>query len=210
MVFISQGLFLFKDKEYQTNSYLLTDNLGNLVVIDPTINNVDSILEPIGEEENIKAVVLTDEYLPEYSGILKIYKTYKNIKIYINAKARDNLIGFLTELDSSINWNEIVLDLDKRVEIDEITLNVINTPGVSNGAVCLRYKTFYLTGMTLLSNKMPDLTMSGVDKEELKQTLLNLENLLQPTYFICPREGNVERYKQVQKINLELNNFLRG
>ena len=210
MVFISQGLFLFNDKEYKTNSYLLTDNLGNLVIVDPTINNVHEILEPISEEETVKAILLTDEYLPEYSGIVELVEKYNDIQIYINENAKLNLVNFLNEINNQIDWNSKIIDLPRRLEINEITLNIIPTPGISKGASCFRYKTFYLTGMTLLTHKMPDLSISDIDKHELKITLNNLQQILQPTYFVCPREGNVERFKQVQKSNLELNEFLRG
>lgn len=210
MVFISTGILLFNDKNYGTNSYLLTDHDGNLVVIDPTLATVNEILKPLENEdddERVKAVILTSQYLLDYDGISLLINKYPNLDIYINSKDYQGLVDEFKNNNIPI---ENIKELPDRIEIDGLILNVIKTPGITPGSVCVRYKKFLLTGDTLLTESMYDITIPDVDVVALKNSINNLINSLEPDYFICPKVGNVTRLKFLLKQNKALEKFIKG
>ncbi|GAA5414941.1 MBL fold metallo-hydrolase [Ureaplasma ceti] len=209
MVYVAMGFFLFNDKNYRTNSYLLTDHNGNLVIVDPTLNTVNEMLEPLDNEdsETVLAILLTSQYLPEYDGISLLTQKYPNIDIYVGEQ---DLEGLRSELESNNIPTTNLKVLPDRIEIGELIFNNLATPGISPGSVCIRYKKFLMTGDTLLDKDMFDLTVAGVDPVALKHSLEYIQTKIQPDYFICPKTGNINRFNLVLRHNQVLNEFLKN
>lgn len=200
MVFISRGIFLFEDQQQKCNSYLLTDALGNLVVVDPTVKTLQDIKQPLADkedEEQIVAFIFTSVATFNLEAIKNVAENAEHLDIYMDAK---DLQFIKRETREELELNGVkFIELTDHLEIHEIVLNVWKMPGITPGAVCLKYKNFFLTG---LASALPEdeskyyVNTTWLKEKTWAESLQAFTNKMQPTYFICPYYGPVVRYKQ--------------
>lgn len=200
MVFISRGIFLFADEQNKCNSYLLTDALGNLVIVDPTEATVKQIVQPLSDkedEEQLVALIFTSVTTFNLAAIK--YATEKNEHLDVYMGASDlNFVKKETKEELALN-GVTLKELEDHLEIHEIVLNIWRMPGISPGAVCLKYKNFFMTGV---ATAVPEdasqycVNTTWLHEKEWAESLKKFTDKMQPTYFICPYYGPVVRYKQ--------------
>lgn len=212
MVNISQGIILFKDSEFKTNSYLIIDPDSKMVIIDPSLKNAQDILKPlignINDDFNqIEAIFLTSDELYDLDGINYIAEYFPNVKIYVEKHGLENIIE-RAETYNNIKEKNIV-EMPDRIQIGSIILNVLKTPGLNKSSVTIRYKEIAFTGYTLMSEGIYDLTISDVDKEEWLISLEKIKSVLTENYMICPIEGSIQKFDWILKNNEKLNTFLK-
>lgn len=147
-----------------TNTYIIKSGAGNCVVVDPgpTIEqHVEAIIDACGGEAAIKMIAVTHMH-PDHSPAAMLLKQRTEAALYS---------GFIIEdqfQDSSF-VAEHVLEHDQLIELDDIRLRCLYTPGHVDNHFCFLY--------------------------ENEQTLMTGDHMMQgSTVVIIPPQGNMNKY----------------
>ena len=162
---------------YETNCYILRsdDTSGDCVVIDTGLR-AEKIVEFLRENKlNPAAVILTHGHIDHIRGLALLRAEYPQMKVYIHetdsvmlAEPKKNLSGELGPGFTTEAADFLVNDGDL-IELAQIKLRVIHTPGHTPGGICLysaeEKKVF--TGDTLFAGSVGRTDFYGGDGEQL-------------------------------------------
>ena len=140
---------------YGANSYILTClNTKEAVVVDPGGESEDTI--KVIEEENLdlKYIILTHGHGDHIGGVLDLKEKY-GAPILIHELDEELINDSEKNLSVALPMKEISFKSDKNLKDGEIVsfgnveLEVLHTPGHSQGCICLKSGKDILTGDTL-------------------------------------------------------------
>jgi len=193
----------FKNSGHFTNAYILKDKKTNeCLVVDPAFNAkyISECIEKIAG--NLIAIYLTHCHGDHTAALedLCFMNKNKEIKIYIHENDKYGILDedknckyILTEpnfcdleIDNVIN----VKDGDK-LEIGDVILEVIHTPGHTDGCSILYEESgnILITGDTLFSDCYGRTDLNSGSINDMKQSLLNIFNRFYDTTMIFPGHG---------------------
>jgi len=167
--------------QLQTNTYCLISSQNNCYLIDPADDFVFLSDYVINHGLNIKGIILTHGHFDHCLAAV----THKHIfKIPILANEKD--LFLLKKIHTSSHyWTQteypilpiIKLDIDLQqrntINLDDIVIKVINTPGHTPGSVCLYIpqSKIVFSGDTLFKNAIGRTDFIYSDKNLLKKSL---------------------------------------
>ena len=134
--------------EFSSNSYIVSDNSGNCVVIDPGSTS-DRIIEYIKSNcKSCKAIFLTHGHWDHIRGVKKILNFDQSIKVYVNQEdqvmlenSRLNCSIVIDRNSGTINSETIFYENDDILNISEsLIFKIIETPFHTKGSVCILFK----------------------------------------------------------------------
>lgn len=128
--------------DYQVNTYLLSDEDGNCVIVDPGYE-AERILRT-ADGLTIRAIFLTHGHF-DHVGAVRPIALETGCKVYIHAGEAALPLMMTREC---IHYTDIYEDGDV-IEIGSMRFTILHTPGHSPGSVCLRSENVLFSGDTL-------------------------------------------------------------
>lgn len=168
--------------EYQVNCYLVSDDGGNGVIIDPGYE-AERILGAVKENAlNVKAIFLTHGHF-DHIGAVKPLALALGCPVYVHPK-EVTLPPYLTQ---GLLYHTHEYGQGDEISVGELTFRVLETPGHTNGSVCLRCGDCLFTGDTLFAGSCgrTDLGGSMLDMLASLKALADLEG----NYTVLPGHG---------------------
>jgi len=135
--------------DYQTNCYILRSGPATkqCLIIDTGLEAETLIDFLQADELNPAAVVLTHGHADHICGITLLRKNYPEIKVYIHkldaemlTDARSNLSVLAGKVFNDKKPADVLLEEPEVIELAGIKLDVLHTPGHTQGGICLYSK----------------------------------------------------------------------
>ncbi|MBP3399545.1 MAG: MBL fold metallo-hydrolase [Erysipelotrichaceae bacterium] len=171
----------------QTNCYLLKED-GHVLIIDPasSTNRIMSFLE---ENEEVDGILLTHGHF-DHIGAADMLRKKLHCPIYIHSfdkrLATDVSIDrFGTDIVVKSPLNEYQCG---KMKIGSFELEILHTPGHTDGSVCIGYKNHLFTGDTLFQCSVGRCDLFSGSDSKLKQSLRLLAQK-HPDTLIYPGHG---------------------
>ena len=167
---------------YQVNTYLLFNDAGEALVIDPGYE-ADAILDAL-EGKTLKAIVLTHGHF-DHVGAVKELVAETGCEVYIHA-AEATLPPMMTA--GELYYTRTYAEGDTVTPISGVELKVLHTPGHTPGSVCLLWGDQMFSGDTLFEGSCGRVDFPGGDPQEMLKSLRRLASL-QAEYQVHPGHG---------------------
>lgn len=174
--------------ELETNCYLVSSESGEGIVIDPA-DDADTILAAAEKESvtAIKAVVLTHAHFDHMLAAEAVCAA-TNASLYVGfgdkealSNPKHNLsIWFSSDCSLSIPDENFLREGDV-IAFGEETLSVMETPGHTQGCICLYAEGVLFSGDTLFRNSIGRLNFPGGDAQAMGESLARLMTLPKDT-----------------------------
>ncbi len=142
--------------DYQVNCYLLSDDGGRAVIIDPGYE-AERILRAVKEEAlEVKAIFLTHGHF-DHIGAVKPLAQALGCPVYLHPK-EVTLPPYLTQ--GLLYYTEEYGQGDE-ITVGDLTFRVLETPGHTAGSVCLLCEDCLFTGDTLFAGSCGRTDLGG-------------------------------------------------
>ena len=172
-----------------TNGYLISDQHGNAIFIDPAAET-SIVLDWIrGNKLELKAVLLTHGHVDHTAGLEDVsFSDLVNGEIYINATDSNMVLKPQKEIAQMLGFSFDGISSCKNIEDGEelsfgdIIVKVIATPGHTEGSVCLLIREreeipALFSGDTLFAGSVGRTDLPGGDFSALERSLVKLASL---------------------------------
>lgn len=174
-------------EEQYSNTYLV-GNEKEFVIIDPSVDirNILYIIRKRFSKSKLLGIILTHGHYDHFVSIEEVQKNF-NVPVYISREDLPKLTnlnlscGFFFGITSLPKIDNILI-LPQELKLGTLEFKIINTPGHTNGSVCLKIEDALFTGDTLFND--------GVGRTDL------------PT-------GNVNKLNESLKLLMKLNDDLK-
>lgn len=139
---------------YGANSYILSDETKECIVVDPGGESEDTIAVIENEGLVLKFIVLTHGHGDHIGGVLDLKEKY-GVPVYVHEAEEEIINDAEKNLSALLPMKEVAFESDKQLKDGDILefgnqeIDVIHTPGHSPGCICLKIKGDILTGDTL-------------------------------------------------------------
>ncbi len=179
----------------QTNCYLVFDDAGTAVVIDPA-EEAEKILTAAQQNgAAIAAILLTHGHF-DHVGAVRAVAEATHCPVWMHEKE-------LT-LPTSITAGELyytdTYDEGDIVRVGKLSFSVLHTPGHTPGSVCLRCENALFSGDTLFEGSCGRVDFPGGSGREMRLSLRRLSELPE-TLDVYPGHGGATTIGQEKKFN---------
>lgn len=181
----------------ETNCYVVWSSKKNAVIIDPgdDINEISNCIKDFNLK--IKYIVLTHGHW-DHIGAVRSLAIDNNCEVLIH------------ENDSSMLTTENHLDIrfvheGEMIVVDETEIEVIHTPGHTEGSICLKLNTNLFTGDTLFCGSIGRTDLPGGSMDKIMESLRKIVNFSEEI-TVYPGHGPIT-YLNVEK---KSNPYIRG
>lgn len=192
--------------KWAENCYIISAN-NKALIIDPG-GNVDIISNYLNDNKfRLCAIINTHAHFDHVVSVSDIKKTYQS-PFYLHSKDERllksaNLYMNLFEGESKIGIPSVDFYLDKitiPLLIEDFEIDVLFTPGHTEGSVCFLIGNNLFTGDTLLNGTIGRIDLPGANKEKLKQSL-TLISKLNSDLVLYPGHGEVTTLDKELSLN---------
>jgi glyoxylase-like metal-dependent hydrolase (beta-lactamase superfamily II) len=165
--------------KFQTNCYLFISG-KEMAVIDPggEPRKILAEMEKTGTEAKY---IINTHYHFDHMLANKEIEEVTGAKVLVHENEK-NFIAF--EPDHFLKDGEII-------KIGAESLEVIHTPGHSQGSICLLGKGFIFSGDTLFNGSYGRVDFPGGSAEDIAKSLEKLAEIITPGMKVCPGHGQV-------------------
>tara|TARA_B110001454_G_C12649637_1_gene404860 strand:- start:68 stop:709 length:642 start_codon:yes stop_codon:yes gene_type:complete len=203
----------FTFNPFSENTYIVSDNLNNSVVIDPGCYHKaeQKELESYIVKNNLKlkSILHTHSHLDHMFGTAYLADKY-NIDLWINKEDLDTYKSYEKvcevygiPITFSPNPSPNYLELDKLVHIDGIKFKILFVPGHSPGHVAFysQENNFLINGDCLFENSIGRTDLPGGNHQQLINSIKNeIFQLPEETLVYCGH-GNETTIKKEKSFN---------
>jgi hydroxyacylglutathione hydrolase len=187
----------FVNVQYNSNTYLITNDLQDPSCYLIDIGNAQDVLNALKKHQYIKAIFLTHAHYDHIAGVNEIASTFPNCKIYGSAYTIEALADSKINL-SFYHWtpviyngnNTIILEDEETLELfDTVALKVIATPGHNAGSFTFKIGQAIFTGDSLIP-QIPVVTkLKSGNKFQAEQSISRIRSRCMPFDLIYPGHG---------------------
>ena len=197
---------------FQENTYILYDQTGEAVIIDPgcyTQSDIDEVKWFVDSNQLVvKYLILTHGHIDHILGIESLKELYK-VKCFAHA---DDLplieispkhgLMFGISLEKAPEIDGFLQDGDT-ISFGKSIIEVIHTPGHSKGGVCffLRKEKILFSGDTLFNGSIGRTDLMGGSFETLIESIINKIFQLGDDVIVYPGRGNSTTIEYERKNN---------
>jgi hydroxyacylglutathione hydrolase len=185
----------------QTNCYVLSKN-GKAIIIDPGAK-AERILAAVGDLK-VMAILLTHAHF-DHIGAINDLMTHFTCPIYLNEE--DEPLMKDPQLNYSFPKRFIVevktLPYPKCLDIGDFSFEVLETPGHTEGSVCLFIDDFMFSGDTLFMQSVGRTDLRTSNPTKMKQSL-RLIKAIDKDYIVYPGHDESTSLKQEKLTNIYL------
>ena len=183
-------IHVFKNGPLKQNCYIVSSKSYKCVVIDPG-SDPDGILEMLDKLSlHPVAVICTHGHFDHIGGVFGLQERYE-IPFYLNKKdyplvKRANLYQLVSQSKIAIKIPKNFTDLTEHrvIMVDELEFEVLDTPGHTDGSVCIRVENSLFTGDTIVAKKAGRFDMVGGNENALSLSIKKLVRVL-PGSITC-------------------------
>jgi glyoxylase-like metal-dependent hydrolase (beta-lactamase superfamily II) len=184
-----------------TNCYVVGDKgSGEAVVIDPGFDTESEAQRILDEAERngllIKYIINTHGH-PDHNGGNIVLKDHTNAPILIHEADASMLNN--PPADRTLREGDII-------EVGDVKLKVMHTPGHSPGSIALLAGEYVFSGDTLFAGSIGRYDLPGASLDELVKSLKKLLTL-PDRVRVCPGHGPVTNIGEERRSNPFLRNF---
>jgi len=186
----------------QTNCYILIKN-GKAIIIDPGAK-AERILTALGEKTQVLAILLTHAHFDHIGAINDLLVHFK-CPIYLSEDDQPLM------LDPQLNYSfpkrfivqQPTLPYPSKLTIGEFTFEIIETPGHTDGSVCLIIDNVMFTGDTLFMQSVGRTDLRTGNPTKMKQSLRKLK-ALDHNYDVYPGHDDATTLNEEKAHNIYL------
>ncbi len=191
--------------EMGTNCYFLESN-NEIAIIDPGFEP-ERIYNKLKQlKGKTKYIINTHGHIDHIGANVKL-KEYTGAEILVHHRDAElltqpskNLAFFLGE-PIAISKADKLLHEGDIVEVGVEKLEVIHTPGHTNGSICLITKTFAFTGDTLFIDSIGRTDFPEGSEREILGSLRRLKGILTDNMAIYPGHGEPGKFSEAKELN---------
>lgn len=174
--------------EYQVNTYLVTSK-NSALLIDPGYESKEIINYINDQKLNLEMIIMTHEH-PDHVGALNYYKRFFPKAVTIISKEAMHLLDL--KIYPYDNKEALMIDYyvdgDEVLKLNELSFQLIKTPGHSPGGIAIYTKGVLFSGDTLFQNSIGRYDFYLGDYNLLKESVLKLYQL-PPETIVYPGHG---------------------
>lgn len=166
-----------------SNCFIISHEKKNsCVVIDPGSEDI-SVIENFIGVKNVDYIFLTHEHYDHIWGADKIRKKY-DAKLccsletagFITSKKK-NLSVFYNQVGFELEVADIILEDSTIIDWHDTPIEIIHTPGHSEGSICIKIGNNLFTGDTIIKEIKTVTKLPGGSKEKLQNSIVKLEKI---------------------------------
>lgn len=185
----------------QTNCYVLSKN-GKAIIIDPGAK-AERILATVGDDK-VSAILLTHAHF-DHIGAINDLMTHFKCPIYLSEE--DEPLMKDPQLNYSFPKRFVVevktLPYPKVLDIGDFSFEVLETPGHTEGSVCLFIEDYMFSGDTLFMQSVGRTDLRTSNPTKMKQSL-RLIKAIDKDYIVYPGHDETTSLKQEKLTNIYL------
>lgn len=180
-----------------TNCYILCSKAHCCAVIDPGAQP-EKIIERIKEEKlTVRYILLTHGHHDHIGGVKKLAAEFEDVKVFIG-KGDAEMLGDAKKSLASLRYaksdefiieNAETLIEGQELELDELKIRAIETPGHTKGGCSYICRDAIFSGDTLFYGDVGRCDLYGGDYEVMKKSLRKLAEL-EGDYRVYPGHGD--------------------
>lgn len=167
----------------KSNCFLVFHNNNkSCLVIDPGSEKDDAIINSI-KDKKVDYIFLTHEHFDHIWCADQIRKKY-NSKLYCSIDASKGIIDkkknmsiFYDQIGFELSPCDVILNDEQIINWKGIDIQIIYTPGHTNGSICIKINDNLFTGDTIIKGVPTVTKLPGGSKEKLKNTMNKLKTL---------------------------------
>lgn len=190
----------------QTNCYVIYDKeVRQAVIVDPG-DNADFIEECISKMEGVTvaAVLLTHCHSDHFKGLTDIKNKYK-VPVYVHEADAHRLKyqGGFIEASYELQQDDVMLHDGDHLSIGGMEIDVIHTPGHTEGGVCYYFKDngILVSGDTLFYHSWGRTDFEGGDEAALFRTIREKLLPLPPETIVLPGHNDTTTIKEERMVH---------
>jgi hydroxyacylglutathione hydrolase len=203
----------FINGSWKENCYILCYS-SNAIIFDP-----GDCYQPIVDflcSNNLTPVAIlnTHAHFDHITSVYELQQKY-NIPFYLhsNDKKLLNTANLYMKLFGGSNIIKIpkvdyYLDEVSNLVFNGININILFTPGHTDGSICFSYNNILFTGDTLLKGKIGRVDLPGGNLDKLISSLKKI-SLLPKNTLIYPGHGEITLLKNELLFNKQLQYYIR-
>ena len=194
--------------ELRTNCYLIINDKGNCIVIDPADEKDKIISEIKSQNLSLKAILLTHGHFDHIMATNALKKEF-DCPVIIGDADEEMLKDDLKNAAALLGMHVEKILADKKVndkdvlDIDDFRIKVIATPGHTKGSVCYVLEDNIFSGDTIFFECVGRTDLYGGDAVKLMTSLKKLKDL-EGEYKIFSGHGRETTLSYEKEYNLWL------
>ena len=183
-----------------TNCDLLqAEESGLMAVIDPG-DDWEKILHQIKQAGGeVKYILLTHGHYDHTTGVPDLVKALPGVQVYIHQADANGAGSQLFPLASQVK-DLNYYDEGDTLTLGSLTIEVLHTPGHSQGSVTLKVGDVLFTGDTLFFGSCGRTDLRGGSYEEIMASLKRLGEL-EGDFHVCPGHDRTSTLERERKYN---------
>lgn len=190
-----------------TNCYLLEDEKSKLAaVVDPGGDAPRILSQAQADGVEVKMILLTHAHFDHTGGVAELCASLPGVPVYLHP-ADAALVG--SDVFPAIGAATVPYEDGDTVQLGELTIQVLHTPGHTPGGVCLLVGDALFTGDTLFYGSMGRTDFAGGSYEDIMASLKRLAQL-PGNYQVLPGHMDVTTLDRERKINFYIKEALGG
>lgn len=178
---------------YQTNCYIFGNEQTKEVAVIDAGENIEELIEYIKEKEyKVQEILITHGHFDHTDGIAEL-KDSTGANVYI-CEQDANMLKNTECIGEFIKDGDII-------EIGGMDLQVIHTPGHTQGGVCFFYENILFAGDTLFNQSIGRTDLPGGNYRQLIQSIENKLLTLPDEVNVYPGHGTSTTIGKERKSN---------
>ena len=175
---------------YFTNSFLIISEAGHAAIIDACAAP-EKYLSLLREHNASLSMILQTHGHFDHVGAIEPLRQATGAKVYLSSKDA-SLFGLSADCD---------LTDGMKIALDEITFEVITTPGHTPGSVCIRMGDLLFTGDTLFAGDIGRTDLQGGSYTEICDSLKKLLVRVEGNPQVLPGHEEFSTFETEKKTN---------